>query len=150
MYYVISGIIFKSEVLFSVVVSIVGVGILVYVDVFGVDLSLILVVFCGNCVEVILLLVFVIVWNKCGDECVLFLLNNKLFLCDLIILFCDYIILLWVSVMYDFWLLLNSNIVVLRNMVSVDINMLLWYGIVFLLFNVVFFNFVELKLFVNE
>lgn len=52
--------------------------------------------------------------------------------------------------MYDFWLLLNSNIVVLRNMVSVDINMLLWYGIVFLLFNVVFFNFVELKLFVNE
>lgn len=47
-YYVISGIVVKGEMLIILVFSIVGVGILVYIDVIGVDLSLIFVIFCGN------------------------------------------------------------------------------------------------------
>lgn len=60
-YYVIMGIVVKSEVILFVIF---GEGIIVYIDVIGFNVSLILVVFFGSWVEVSFLFVYVVVCDK--------------------------------------------------------------------------------------
>lgn len=91
-----------------------------------------------------MLLVFVIVWNKYGEEYVFFGVINMLFLCDVL---CE---MLFFMVVFDFWLLLNGSIFVLRIFVGVEISLIIWYSVVFVLWNGVVINLVELKLFVSE